>query len=57
MGWLRMIRDHLATSFTIERDDLEMAPFDMHGGLGRMYVLFGDRTNDVMSEMNEALAA
>ena len=28
MDWLRMIRDHLATSFTIERDDLEMAPFD-----------------------------
>ena len=29
-----MIRDHLATSFTIERGDLEMAPFDAHGGLG-----------------------
>ena len=57
MVWLRMIRDHLATSFTIERDDLEMAPFDAHGGLGKMYVLFGDGTDDVMSEMNEALAA
>ena len=57
MAWLRMIRDHLATSFTIERDDLEMAPFDAHGGLGRMYVLFGDRMDMVMSEMNEALAA
>ena len=57
MAWLRMIRDHLAASFTIERDDLEMAPFDAHGGLGRMYVLFGDRMDDVMSEMNEVLAA
>ncbi|MCY3818521.1 MAG: DEAD/DEAH box helicase family protein [Gammaproteobacteria bacterium] len=57
MAWLRMIRDHLATSFTIERDDLEMAPFDAHGGMGRMYVLFGDGMDDVMSEMNEALAA
>ena len=57
MAWLRMIRDHLATSFTIERDDLEMAPFDARGGLGRMYVLFGDRMDDVMSEVNEALAA
>ena len=55
--WLRMIRDHLATSFTIERDDLEMAPFDAHGGLGRMYSLFGDRMDDVMAEVNEALAA
>ena len=57
MDWLRMIRDHLETSFTIERDDLEMAPFDSNGGLGRMYALFGDSMDDVMSEMNEALAA
>ena len=57
MGWLRMIRDHLATSFTIERDDLDLAPFDAHGGLGRMYVLFGDGMDDVMSEVNQALAA
>ena len=57
MDWLRMIRDHLATSITVERDDLELAPFDAHGGLGRMYALFGDRMDDVMSEMNEALAA
>ena len=57
MDWLRMIRDHLATSFTIERDDLELSPFDAHGGLGRMYGLFGDRMDDVMSEVNEALAA
>ena len=57
MDWLRMIREHLETSFTIERDDLDMAPFDAHGGLGRMYVLFGDGMDDVMAEMNEALAA
>ena len=57
MDWLRMIRDHLATSFTIERDDFELAPFDVHGGLGRMYSLFGERMDDVMSEVNEALAA
>ncbi len=57
MDWLRMIRDHLATSFTVERDDLELAPFDAHGGLGRMYDLFGDRMDNIMSEMNEVLAA
>ena len=57
MTWLRMIRDHLETSFTIERDDLDMAPFDARGGLGRMYMLFGDRMEEVMAEMNEALAA
>ena len=57
MDWLRMIRDHLATSFTIERDDLEMAPFDGKGGMGQMYALFGDGMEKVMTEMNEALSA
>lgn len=57
MEWLRMIRDHLATSFTIERDDLEMAPFDGKGGMGQMYALFGDGMDEVMTEMNEALSA
>ena len=57
MEWLRMIRDHLASSFTIEREDLEMAPFDAQGGLGRMYALFGDGMDGVMFEMNQALAA
>ena len=55
--WLRMIRGHLATSFTIERGDLEMAPFDAQGGLGKMYALFGNGMDDVMTEVSEALAA
>ena len=42
MDWLRMIRDHIATSIHIERDDLDMAPFDAKGGLGKMHQLFGD---------------
>ena len=57
MKWLRMIRKHLETSFTIERDDLEMAPFDALGGLGKMYALFGDGMDDIIAEVNEALAA
>ena len=57
MAWLRMIRDHLATSIAIERDDLELAPFASRGGLGRMHALFGERMDDVMTEVSEALAA
>jgi type I restriction enzyme R subunit len=56
MDWLRMIRDHIATSLRIERDDLDLTPFDAKGGLGGMYALFGPRMDAVMSEMNEALA-
>jgi type I restriction enzyme R subunit len=57
MEWLRMIRDHIVSSFHLERDDLDMAPFDAKGGLGKMHQLFGDQIDKVMREMNEALAA
>jgi len=56
MAWLHLIRDHMIHSFHIERDDLEMAPFDAQGGLGRMYQLFGGQMEAVMAELNEALA-
>lgn len=56
MDWLRMIRDHIVTSIHVERDDLEMAPFNSQGGLGKMYQLFGKRMDDVFEELNEALA-
>ena len=56
MEWLRMIRDHIIGSFHLDREDLEMAPFDGKGGMGRMYQLFGDRMDDVIDELNEALA-
>ncbi len=57
MAWLRMIRDHVITSFHLDRDDLDLAPFDAKGGLGQMYKLFGDRMDNVIDELNEALAA
>ena len=57
MDWLRMIRDHIVTSFHLDRDDLDMAPFDGRGGMGQMYKLFGDRMDDVIDELNETLAA
>lgn len=57
MNWLRMIRDHVASSFHIDRDDLEMAPFDGQGGLGRMYQLFGPQMDALLDELNEALVA
>ena len=56
MAWLRMIRDHIISSFHLDRDDLDMAPFDGKGGMGQMYKLFGDRMDGVIDELNEALA-
>ena len=57
MEWLRMIRDHIISSFHLDREDLDMAPFDAKGGMGRMYQLFGGRMDNVINELNEALAA
>jgi type I restriction enzyme, R subunit len=57
MNWLRMIRDHIISSFHIEREDLEMAPFNGHGGLGKMHELFGLRMDSLIEELNESLAA
>jgi len=57
MDWLRMVRDHIASSFHIERDDLEMSPFDSQGGLGKMYQLFGGRMDGLLGELNEVLVA
>ena len=57
MAWLRMIRDHIITSFHLDRDDLDMAPFDSRGGMGQMYKLFGEHMDSVIQELNEALAA
>lgn len=54
--WLRMVRDHITTSFHVERDDLDMAPFNAKGGLGKMHQLFGAGMDDLIDELNEALA-
>jgi type I restriction enzyme R subunit len=56
MAWLHMIRDHISSSFHIGRDDLEMAPFDGHGGLGKMLQLFGAQMDALLDELNEGLA-
>jgi type I restriction enzyme R subunit len=57
MDWLRMFRDHVANSFHIARDDLEMSPFDSQGGLGKMYQLFGAKMDTLLDELNEVLVA
>lgn len=56
MNWLRMMKEHIATSFHSEVENLDYTPFDAHGGRGMMFQLFGNGMNVVISEMNEALA-
>ena len=43
MTWLRLIKDHIASSIHLEADDLDYTPFDAMGGRGKMWQLFGAR--------------
>jgi len=57
MLWLRMIKDHIAASVSFSVDDLDYTPFDAQGGKGKMWQLFGNDTESIINELNEALAA
>ena len=48
MQWLRMIKDYVAGSFHVEKEDFELDPFNKNGGLGKMWQLFGDKTDDII---------
>lgn len=55
--WLAMMKDHIATSLTVETEDFGYAPFEDHGGFGRARALFGDELPQVVKELNDVLAA
>jgi len=57
MIWLRMIKDYVAASFHIDREDFDLSPFNAKGGLGKMWQLFGGETEGIIGELNEVLAA
>ncbi len=57
MDWLRELKNHVINSYHIEIEDLDFTPFDEKGGRGKMYQLFGAEMNDIINELNEALAA
>lgn len=57
IAWLELIRDHIMTSVHIERDDLDYAPFDAQGGLGKMHQLFGEQMDTLIEELNGELVA
>ena len=57
MEWLRLIKEHIITSLSIEPEDLDLSPFDHKGGLGRFYDVFGDEYEEILHEMNIELVA
>jgi len=57
MQWLRMIKDYITNSFHIEKDDFDLNPFNAQGGLSKMWQLFGNKTDEIINELNEALVS
>jgi len=55
--WLRLMKDHIASSCCITREDFDYAEFANKGGLQKVWQLFGKDLDEVMQEMNEELVA
>ncbi len=53
-----MVATHVAQSMTFDpTDDYDLPPFSQEGGATAAYQLFGRELNDLVAELNEALAA
>lgn len=55
--WLRLMKDHIASSFSISRGDFDYAELAGRGGLQKAWGLFGKELDGLMNEMNEELVA
>jgi type I restriction enzyme R subunit len=55
--WLEKMAEHIASNLGLTADDFELSPFNQHGGLGRVYQVFGAELPKVIEEMNRELAA
>ncbi|MCA6437056.1 MAG: DEAD/DEAH box helicase family protein [Bacteroidetes bacterium] len=57
MQWLYMMKDYIANSFNLEKDDFDLSPFNAQGGLSKLWQLFGEQSDEIIDELNSILAA
>ena len=55
--WLRLMKEHIASSCAIHRDDFDYAELADKGGLQKAWGLFGKELDGLMDEMNWELVA
>jgi len=55
--WLRLIKDHIAASCSIRREDFDYAEFADKGGLQKVWTVFGGELDGLMKDLNEELVA
>jgi type I restriction enzyme R subunit len=56
LAWLERIRDTIASSLGVTREDLIGTPFNERGGLGKAVELFGNKLDPLLDELTEVLA-
>jgi type I restriction enzyme, R subunit len=56
LAWLERIRDTIASSLGVSREDLLGPPFAERGGLGKAVKLFGEQLDPMLDELTEVLA-
>lgn len=57
MEWLRLMKDHIASSCVIGRPHFNYAAFAAKGGLQKAWGVFGEQLDPLMDEMNLELVA
>ena len=55
--WLRLMKEHIASSCSISREDFDYAELADKGGLQKAWGLFGKELDTLVSEMNMELVA
>lgn len=55
--WLRLMKDHIASSCSISRDDFDYAELADKGGLQKAWGLFGKELDILINELNGELVA
>lgn len=55
--WLRLMKEHIASSCSIARDDFDYAELAARGGLQKAWGVFGEELDGLMAGMNEELVA
>jgi len=56
--WLERISEHLIANLSIDKDDFEVVPvFTRFGGWGRANQSFNNQLDNLLRDLNEAIAA
>ncbi|MBK9577817.1 MAG: DEAD/DEAH box helicase family protein [Fibrobacteres bacterium] len=55
--WLRLMKDHIASSCSIARNDFDYGEFNLRGGLQKAWADFGATLDPLMDELNKEMVA